>query len=129
MPNPKVFSASPFETEFGFCRALRAGNVIHVAGTAPIGDDGKTHAPNDAAAQTRRCFQIALKALETLGGQPADVVRTRMFLTHIEDWPEVGKVHGEFFKDVQPVSTMVEVSGLIEADWRVEIEVEAVVSS
>ncbi|MEO0478210.1 MAG: RidA family protein [Planctomycetota bacterium] len=120
-------SSSPFEAQFGFCRALRIGDVVQVAGTAPIGPDGKTLAPNDAAAQTRRCFEIAREALESLGADLGHVIRTRMFLTHIDDWQAVGEVHGEFFRDVMPVATMVEVSRLIDPTWRVEIEVEALV--
>ena len=123
----RVRSASPFEAQFGFCRALRVADVIHVSGTAPIEPDGSNTAPGDAAAQARRCFQIIAEAVEALGGQLDHVVRTRMFLTHIEDWPEVGAVHGEVFGSIQPVATMVEVSKLIDADWRVEIEAEAIV--
>jgi enamine deaminase RidA (YjgF/YER057c/UK114 family) len=124
----RVTSASPYEKLFGFCRALRRGDAVHVAGTAPIGDDGQPFAPGNPAAQTRRCFEIARGALEELGASLDDVVRTRMFLTNIDDWKEVGQVHGEVFGDVRPVATMVEVSRLIDPEWRVEIEVEALVS-
>ena len=123
----RVFSASPYETQFGFCRALRVGDVVHVAGTAPIGDDGAPFAPGDAAAQARRCFQIGVQAIESLGGGAAHVVRTRMFLTNIDDWPDIGRVHGEFFADVRPVATMVEVSSLIDPAWRIEVEMEALI--
>jgi enamine deaminase RidA (YjgF/YER057c/UK114 family) len=125
----RVSSASPYESLFGFCRALRSGDVVHVAGTAPIGDDGKPFAPGNPAAQTRRCFEIARRSLEELGASLDDVVRTRMFLTNIDDWKEVGQVHGEIFKEVRPVTTMVEVSRLIDPEWRVEIELEAHVRS
>ncbi len=125
----RVQSHSPFEAQFGFCRALRTGNSVLVAGTAPIGEDGGTVGINDAAEQTRQCFRIIERALEELGASLDDVVRTRMFLTRIDDWPEVGQVHGEVFGDIRPVATMVEVSRLIDADWRVEIEAEAVLSS
>lgn len=122
-----VTTASPYEELFGFCRALRVGNQIVIAGTAPIQADGATVAPHDAEQQARRCFEIIQSALEELGAELRDVVRTRMFLTHIEDWEVVGRVHGEFFGDVQPVSTMVEVARLIDPEWRVEFEADAIV--
>ena len=121
----RISSASPFEAEFGFCRALRVGNRIEVAGTAPIGPDGQTWAPHNAAEQTRRCLDIIVEAIEHLGGSRDQVLRTRMFLTHIDDWPEVGRVHGEVFGSVRPVATMVAVARLIDPAWRVEIEAEA----
>lgn len=121
----RVTSGSPYEELFGFCRAIRIGNVIHVAGTAPIGPDGKTVGVGDPAAQARRCFDIIEQALRELGSGLKDVVRTRMFLTRIEDWEIIGKIHGEYFGRVQPVSTMVQVAKLIDPDWLVEIEAEA----
>ena len=120
-----VSSASPFEVQFGFCRGVRHGNVIHVAGTAPIGEDGSTVGIGNPAAQARRCFEIIQRTIEQLGGSLDNVVRTRMFLTRIDDWQTVGAVHGEFFGDVRPVSTMVQVAALIDPDWRVEMEAEA----
>jgi enamine deaminase RidA (YjgF/YER057c/UK114 family) len=124
----QVNSASPFEALFGFCRAHRIGERIFVAGTAPIGPDGETVGVGDPAAQARRCFDIIGVALEELGGSYANVVRTRMFLTDIDDWDAIGRVHGEYFADVQPVSTMVAVARLIDPDWRVEIEAEALLA-
>ena len=124
----RISSQSPFEPLFGFCRALRIGNRIEVAGTAPIGADGKTVGVGDPTAQTRRCFEICQQAVEQLGGRLEDVIRTRMFLTRIEDWQAVGAVHGEFFAEVRPVATMVQVAGLIDPDWRIEVEVEALVA-
>ena len=124
-----VSSASPFEAKFGFCRARRIDRVVHVAGTAPIGPDGKTFGVGDPAAQARRCFDIAKEALQALDADISDVVRTRMFLTRIDDWEVIGAVHGEYFGDVRPVSTMVEVSRLIDPDWRIEIEVEALIGA
>ena len=122
----RVSSASPFEELFGFCRATRVGDRIHVAGTAPIGSDGSTVAVGDPEAQARRCFDIIGAALEELGGSYDDVVRTRMFLTDIDDWEAVGRVHGDYFRNIQPVSTMVAVARLIDPDWRIEIEADAV---
>lgn len=121
-----VSSASPFEVQFGFCRGLKVGRTISIAGTAPIGEDGATVGVGDPGAQARRCFEIIQRTVEQLGGRLEDVTRTRMFLTHIKDWPEVGAVHGEFFGDIKPVATMVGVAQLIDADWRVEIEADAV---
>ncbi len=121
----RITTASPYEEEFGFCRALRIGDRIEVAGTAPIGPDGKTVGVGDPAAQARRCFEIMVEAIEQLGGSARDVVRTRMFLTHIEDWEAVGRVHGEFFGEIKPVATMIGIGKLIDPDWRVEFEAEA----
>ncbi|MBD3222233.1 RidA family protein [bacterium] len=123
--HPRVTSASPYEELFGFCRAIRTGDRILVAGTAPIGEDGRTFAPGDAAGQARRCFDIIGHALAELGSSHADVVRTRMYLTSMQDWEAVGRVHGEVFGEARPVATMVGVASLIDPDWRVEIEAEA----
>ena len=122
----RVNSGSPYEKLFGFCRAMRVGDTVLVAGTAPIGDDGSTVGTDDPAVQARRCFQICDKALESLGAGLQHVVRTRMFLTRIDDWEAVSAVHGEFFANVQPVATIVEVSRLIDPDWLVEVEVDAI---
>lgn len=120
----RVFSGSKFEGLFGFCRALRVGDYVHVSGTAPI-KDGKTHFPGDASAQARCCFEIIEAALNELGATRDDVIRTRMFLTRISDWQEVGAVHAEFFAAAQPASTMIGVAELIDPEWLVEIEAEA----
>ena len=123
-----VFSASPFEELFGFCRATRVGDWIQIAGTAPIGEQGLIVGIGDPAAQARRCFDIIGAALSELGGSYEDVVRTRMFLTDINDWEVIGRVHGDYFRDIQPASTMVAVTRLIDPDWRVEIEAEALLA-
>ena len=125
----RVSSGSPYEPRIGFSRAVRVGNVIAVSGTAPIGADGATVGRGDPAAQARRCLEIVHAAVEQLGGALADVVRTRIFLTRVEDWPEVGRVHGEFFGEVRPAATMVKVAGLLDPDWLVEIEADAVLSA
>ena len=117
-------SASPYEPEIGFARALRTGRRILVSGTAPIGPDGAT-VEGSAHTQARRCFTIAVEAVEALGGRADDIVRTRMFLTDAEDWREVGRAHGAFFRGVDPVATMVVVKELLDPAWRVEIELEA----
>lgn len=120
-------SGSPFEPRIGFSRAVRAGGVIAVSGTAPIGPDGKTVGPGDPAAQTRRCLETIRAAVEGVGGSLSDVVRTRVFLTRIEDWEKVGIVHGEFFGGIRPASTMIQVVRFIDPAWLVEIEADAVV--
>ena len=122
-----VTSGSPFEDLFGFCRATRLGDTVSVAGTAPIADDGSTVGVGDPEAQARRCFEIIVRALAELGAEPKDVVRTRMYLTRMEDWEVVGRVHGEVFGATKPVSTMVAVASLIDPDWLVEIEADAVI--
>ena len=119
-------SASPYEATIGFSRAVREGDRIIVSGTAPIGVDGKTF-PGDAEAQADRCFAIIVEAIEALGGSAADVVRTRMYLTDATDGDAVGRAHGKVFRDVRPAATMVVVAGLLDPEWRVEIEAEAVV--
>jgi enamine deaminase RidA (YjgF/YER057c/UK114 family) len=117
-----ISGGSPFEPIIGFSRAVRVGNTVHVAGTGPVGADNE-----DAAGQTRRIFSIAEKALAEAGASFTDVVRTRMYLTHVEDWEAVGRVHGEFFGNIRPAATMVVVADLLNPNWRVEIEMDAIV--
>jgi enamine deaminase RidA (YjgF/YER057c/UK114 family) len=117
-----ISGGSPFEPIIGFSRAVRVGSTVHLAGTGPVGaDDG------DAAAQTRRIFAIAAEALAKAGSSLDDVVRTRVYLTHTEDWEAVGRVHGEFFAAIRPAATMVVVAALLNPAWRVEIEMDAVI--
>jgi enamine deaminase RidA (YjgF/YER057c/UK114 family) len=123
----RVSSGSPYESIIGISRAVRAGSFISVAGTAPLDAEGKTVGAGDAAAQARRCFEIVARALEELGAGLADVVRTRILLTRIEDWEAVARVHGEFFQAVRPVNTVMQVSRFIDPDWLVEVEADAVV--
>ncbi len=120
-------SASPFEEEIGFSRAVREGRRVSVSGTAPIGPDGQT-VTGDAYAQAKRCFEIIEKSLRALGSEPGDVVRTRMYLVDAADWQAVGKAHGELFRGTDPAATMVVVAGLLDPAWKVEIEAEAVIS-
>ena len=122
----RVSSGSPYEAIVGLSRAVRAGNVITVAGTAPLDAEGRTVGVGDAAAQARRCFEIVARALEDLGAGVADVVRTRILLTRIEDWEAVARVHGEFFRDVRPANTVMQVTRFIDPDWLVEVEADAV---
>jgi enamine deaminase RidA (YjgF/YER057c/UK114 family) len=118
-----ITGGSPYEPIIGFSRAVRVGNSVFVAGTGPVGADNE-----DAAGQTRRIFAIAEKALADAGASFKDVVRTRMFLTHVEDWETIGRVHGEFFSEIRPAATMVVVAKLLNPAWRIEIEFDAVVS-
>jgi len=112
---------SPYEPIIGFSRAVRIGNTIHVSGTGPVGADDA-----DAATQTRQILNIAKAVLERAGASFEHVVRTRMYLTHAEDWEEVGRVHGEVFANIRPAATMVVVAQLLNPTWRVEIEFDAV---
>lgn len=97
-----VSSGSPYEPSIGFSRAVRAGRVVALSGTAPIGRDGKTVAPGDAATQARPCVEIIREALEEAGASLSDMTRTPAMLARIEDWEKVGQVHGEFFRDIRP---------------------------
>jgi enamine deaminase RidA (YjgF/YER057c/UK114 family) len=119
-----ISGGSPYEPIIGFSRAVRVGNTVHVAGTGPVGAENE-----DAAGQTRRIFAIAEKALKEAGATFADVVRTRMFLTHVEDWETIGRVHGEFFTNIRPAATMVVVAALLNPAWRIEIEFDAVIDA
>ncbi|MBT8048328.1 MAG: RidA family protein [Xanthomonadales bacterium] len=123
----KVSSGSPYEPIVGFSRAVRIGNVIAVSGTGPLGPDGKT-VPGDVAAQARRCFEISIAALEQLGAGASDIIRTRMMLTRIEDWEAAARAHGEFFGKIRPASTIMQVTALVESDWLIETEVDAVIA-
>jgi enamine deaminase RidA (YjgF/YER057c/UK114 family) len=119
-----ISGSSPFEPIIGFSRAVRVGNTIHVSGTGPVGAD-----EDDAATQTRHTLGIIQSSLEKAGATLQDVVRTRMYLTHVEDWEDVGRVHGEFFGAIRPAATMLVVAKLLNPSWRVEIEADAVISN
>ena len=118
-----ITGGSPFEPIIGFSRAVRVGNTVHLAGTGPVGADNE-----DAAGQTRRIFAIAEKALDEAGATFKDVVRTRMYLTRVEDWEAVGRVHGEFFGQIRPAASMVVVAALLNPNWRIEIEMDAILT-
>jgi enamine deaminase RidA (YjgF/YER057c/UK114 family) len=115
---------SPYEPVIGFSRAVRAGQTVYVSGTGPVGADLA-----DATTQTRHILEIIRGSLEKAGARMEDVVRTRMYITHVEDWEAIGKAHGEFFGTIRPAATMVVVAGLLQPTWRVEIEAEAMVHS
>jgi enamine deaminase RidA (YjgF/YER057c/UK114 family) len=122
-----VSSGSPYEPRIGISRAVRAGPIVTVAGTAPLGPDGRTVGPGDPAAQARRCLEIIALALEGAGASLRHVVRTRILLTRIDDWQAVAGVHGEFFRNIRPVNTIMQVSRFIDPDWLLEIEADAVI--
>jgi len=111
----------------GYSRAVRVGSHVAVAGTAPVMPDG-ADPPTDPYGQARRCLEIVAESLADLGAGPEHVVRTRVYLTRAEDWPEVGRAHGEVFGEALPASTMLVVAALLDPRWLVEIEADAVVS-
>jgi enamine deaminase RidA (YjgF/YER057c/UK114 family) len=116
-----ISGTSPFEPVIGFSRAVRIGSQVHVSGTGPVGEDDA-----DPETQTRHTLRLIEKALASAGATLEDVVRTRMYLTRVEDWDAVGRVHGEFFGGIRPAATMVVVAKLLHPSWRVEIEADAV---
>jgi enamine deaminase RidA (YjgF/YER057c/UK114 family) len=122
-----VFTGSPYEERLGVCRAVRDGRFVAVTGTAPLDADGNTVGKDDAAAQARRCFEIIRAALEQLSAELSDVVRTRIFLRRIEDWPAVAEIHGEFFRTIRPATTVIQVGAFIDPDWLIEVEADAIV--
>jgi enamine deaminase RidA (YjgF/YER057c/UK114 family) len=121
-----VTSGSPYEPVIGFSRAVVAGEHVSVAGTAPIMPDGG-EPPADAYGQARRCLETIVQALRDGGAGPEHVVRTRTYLVDAADWEDVGRAHGEVFRDVRPASTMVVVTGFLDPRWRVEMEADAIV--
>ncbi|HEY4606409.1 MAG TPA: RidA family protein [Acidimicrobiia bacterium] len=127
MDRHNISSGSPYEPTVGFSRAVRVGNRVLVAGTAPIWPDGSVDP--DPTAQTRRCLEIMLAALAEAGGVAENVVRTRIFITDPADADRIGEAHGEIFSGIRPASTMVVVNGLLDPRWKVEIELEAVLAS
>ena len=127
MTRMQVESGSPYEKLYGFCRGLRRGRRVEIAGTAPIPEPGEDVAAT-AYDQMMRCGTIAVRALEQLGSSADEVVRTRMFITDAADADAGGRAHGELFGAASPVATMVVVAGLLDPAWKVELEVEALTS-
>ncbi len=122
-----ISSASPWESIVGYSRAVRVGRSVHVAGTTATGENGEIVAPGDAAGQTRYVIEKIGHALAQSGASLRDVVRTRMFVTDIATWEAIGRVHGEFFAEIRPAASMVEVSRLITPGLLVEMEADAIV--
>ena len=129
MSRRRVFSGAEWESKVGYCRAVAVGPHVFIGGTAPVRPGGGTHAPGDAYAQAKRCFEIIETALRELGGGLADIVRTRMYVTDISRWPEIGRAHHEALGASPPAATMVEVRRLIADDMLIEIEVDAYLES
>lgn len=125
-PRINISSGAKWEDIVGYSRAVRIGNVIEVAGTTAVGADGSVIGPGDPYLQTKFILSKIEKALNEAGAAMSDVIRTRMYVTDISAWEEIGRAHGEFFRAVRPAATMVEVSALISPDLLVEIEVTAV---
>ena len=121
-------TGTPWENSVAYSRAVRVGSQVFVSGTTASNQDGQTVAAGDPYEQAIYILRKIEGALQAVGAKRSDVVRTRMFVTDIGRWEEVGRAHGEFFRDINPAATMVEVSRLINPDHLVEIEVEAVVS-
>ena len=126
MSRTNYSSGSKWEDIVGYSRAVKIGNIIEVTGTVASGDDGNVVGRDDAYAQTKFIYQKIEKVLQRAGAGMKDVVRVRMFVTDISRWQEYGKAHSEFFKDIKPCNTMVEVSALIEPGYLIEIEATAI---
>jgi len=123
-----ISSGVPWESIVGYSRAVKVGNHVFVSGTTSVDKEGNVVGKGDAYLQTQQIFKIITEALEAAGASVTDVVRTRMFITNVNDWEAVGRAHGEVFRDVRPASTLLEVSALINPDLLVEIEVDAVIA-
>jgi enamine deaminase RidA (YjgF/YER057c/UK114 family) len=121
----RISSGSPFEPTIGFSRAVRVGNRVMVAGTAPVWPDGSCDP--DVGVQAGRCLEIILAALKEAGAEAGDVVRTRMFFVNAADSDAIGRAHGAVFGEIRPAATMVVVAALLDPRWKVEIEAEAIV--
>ena len=121
-------SASSFEQQIGFSRAVRVGHMLFISGTAPIAEDGQTHGLGDLYEQTCRCFEISKSAIEAAGAKLDHVVRTKIYLTNVDNWHEAARAHHLYFSDIMPACTIVEVSRFINKEWLVETEIDCYIS-
>ena len=126
MKRQSVTSGAPWESKVGYCRAVRKGPFIEVAGTTSM-KDGKLVGVGDPYLQMTTIIEIMKKAIEELGGKLEDVVRTRIFVTNIEDFERIGEAHGVYFSGIKPASTLVEVSALVDPEMLVEVEMTAII--
>jgi enamine deaminase RidA (YjgF/YER057c/UK114 family) len=127
VPRKLISSGSYLEPEIGFSRAVRVGQFIAIAGTAPIAATGGTAAPGDVYGQTVRCLEIIRLAIAEAGGTMANIIRTRIMLTDISTWRDAARAHGDVFRDIRPACTFAQISAFIDPTWLVEIEADCVV--